>query len=113
MKSSMFSTIDASRLFALLRFGGAAGGILAIWTAIAGLAALAEPTSTVTIFGPQTALMQAIKTSDVQLLNAGRGFMIVQGRTSGFVGALYSAGAWAVLPGGIGACASANLLDQT
>ena len=105
----MFSTIDAPRSFAVLRFCGAAGGILAIWMVIAGFAALAEPTYTVTVFGPQAVLAQAIRASDVQLLNAGRGFVIVRGRTSGFVRALYSAGAWGVLPGGIGECGAASL----
>jgi hypothetical protein len=71
---------------------------------VAGLAALAEPTSTVTVFGPPAKLMQAIRSSDVELVNAGRGFLIVRGRTAGFVKSLYSAGAWAVLPGGIGGC---------
>jgi hypothetical protein len=108
MKSSMFLTIDVRRSFALLRFCGAAGGVLAVWAAIAGFAALAEPTATVTVFGPQATLTQVITTSDVQLLNAGRGFVIVRGRAAGFVRALYSAGAWAVLPGGIGACGAAN-----
>lgn len=101
MKSNMCSTIDAR---CVLRFSGAAAGILAIWAGIAGLAAFAEPTSTVTVFGPQSTLMQAIRSADVQILDAGQGFVIVRGRTSGFVGALYSGGAWAVLPGGIGAC---------
>jgi hypothetical protein len=106
----MFSTISARRLIAVLRFCGAAGGILVIWLVMAGLAAFAEPTSTVTVFGPQAVLAQAVKASDVQLLNAGRGFVIVRGRTNGFVRALYSAGAWGVLPGGIGECGAANLL---
>jgi hypothetical protein len=105
----MFSTISAHRTVAVLRFCGAAIGILSIWIVIAGFAALAEPTSTVTVFGPQAVLTQAVRTSDVQLLNAGRGFVIVRGRTGGFVRALYSAGAWGVLPGGIGECGAANL----
>jgi len=105
----MSSTIDRHRPFAVLRFCGAACGVLSIWMVVAGLAALTEPTSTVTVFGPQAQLMQAIRSSNVELLNAGRGFLIVRGRTAGFVRALYSAGAWAVLPGGIGACGSADL----
>jgi hypothetical protein len=109
MKSSMSSTIDAPRLFAVLRFCGAAVGVLAIWMLVAGLAALAEPTSTVSAFGPQAKLLQAVTSSDVELVNAGRGFMVVRGRSAGFVRTLYSAGAWAVLPGGIGACGAANL----
>jgi hypothetical protein len=109
----MSSTIDAPCPFAVLRFCGAAIGVLAIWILVAGLAALAEPTSTVTAFGPQAKLLQAVNTSDVELLNAGRGFMVVRGRTDGFVRALYSAGAWAVLPGGIGACGAANLSAKT
>ena len=87
--------------------------MLVIWMVVAGLAALAEPTSTVTVFGPQTRLMQAIRDSDVELVNAGRGFLIARGRTTGFVRALYSAGAWAVLPGGIGACGSADISGRT
>jgi hypothetical protein len=102
----MFSTIDARRSFTVLRFCGAAAGILGLWMVVAGLAAFAEPTSTVTIFGPQAALMRAASRSDVELLNAGRGFMIVRGHAAGFVRSLYVAGAWAVLPGGIGACGS-------
>jgi hypothetical protein len=113
MKSSMSSTIDRHRPFAVLRFCGAASGVLVIWMVVAGLAALTEPTSTVTVFGPQAKLIQAVQSSDVELLNAGRGFLIVHGRTAGFVRALYSAGAWAVFPGGIGACASADLSDRT
>jgi len=105
----MFSTIDAHRSFAVLRFCGAAMGILAIWMAIAGLGGLAEPTFTVTAFGPQGTLMRAISVADVQLLDAGRGFVVVRGGAAGFVRALYSAGAWAVLPSGIGACGAANL----
>jgi hypothetical protein len=100
----MFSTIDARRSFAVLRFCGAAGGILGLWMGVAGLAAFAEPTSTVTIFGPQAALIRAVSRSDVELLNAGHGFMIVRGHAAGFVKALYVAGVWTVLPGGIGAC---------
>jgi len=100
----MSSIIDRRRPFAALRFCGAACGVLVIWTVVAGLAALAEPSSTVTVFGPQAKLMQAIRSSDVELVDAGRGFLIVRGRTAGFVKSLYSAGAWAVLPGGIGGC---------
>jgi hypothetical protein len=113
MKSSMSSTIEASRPLAVARFFGAAIGVLAIWLFIAGVAALAEPTSTVTAFGPQANLLQAINASDVELLNAGRGFMVVRGRTAGFVRALYTGGAWAVLPGGIGACSAADLSAKT
>jgi hypothetical protein len=109
----MFSTIDPWRLFLILRFCGAAIGILAIWTFIAGLFALAEPTATVTLFGPQATLLQAVRTSDVEFLDAGRGYIIVRGRTPGFVRALYSAGSWVVLPGGIGACGAAGLPDRT
>ena len=109
----MSSTIDRQRPLAVLRFCGAACGVVVVWTVVAGLAALTEPTSTVTVFGPQAKLMQAIRSSDVDLLNAGPGFLMVRGRTAGFVGALYSAGAWAVLPGGIGACASADLSGRT
>jgi hypothetical protein len=103
----MSSIIDAPRPLAALRFCGAAGGVLVIWTVVAGLAALAEPTSTVTVFGPPAKLVQAIRISDVDLIDAGRGFLIVRGRTAGFVKTLYSAGAWAVLPGGIGGCGAA------
>jgi hypothetical protein len=99
----MSSTTDTRRWFAALRFCGAACGVLIIWMLVAGFAALAEPADTVTIFGPQAKLMQAVTGTDVQLINAGRGFMIVRGRSSGFVRALYAAGAWAVLPGGSGA----------
>src|ERR1700740_3092537 len=113
MKSSMSSTIDRHRPFAVLRFCGGACGGLVIWMVIAGLAALTEPTSTVTVFGPQAKLMQAIRGSDVEFLDAGRGFLIARGRTAGFVRALYSAGAWVVLPGGTGACASADLSGRT
>jgi hypothetical protein len=105
----MSSIIDAPRPCAVLRFCGAAIGVLAIWMLVAGLAAFAEPTSTVTAFGPQATLLQAVNSSDIELLNAGRGFMVVRGRTAGFVRTLYAAGAWAVLPGGIGACGAANL----
>jgi hypothetical protein len=108
----MSSTIDASGPYAVVRFLGAAIGVLVIWMFIAGLAALAEPTSTVTAFGPQAKLLQAVNTSDVDLLSAGRGFMVVRGRTNGFVRALYTAGAWAVLPGGIGACGASDLATK-
>ena len=109
----MSSTIDTPRPFAVLRFSGTAIGVLAIWMLVAGLAALAEPTSTVTAFGPQAKLLQAVHAADVELLDAGRGFMVVRGRTAGFVRTLYSAGAWAVLPGGIGECGAANLSAMT
>jgi hypothetical protein len=36
--------------------------------------------------------------------------MIVRGRSSGFVRALFAAGAWAVFPGGIGACGATGLV---
>jgi hypothetical protein len=113
MKSSMFSTIDTRRLLLILRFCGTASGILVIWMFIAGLFALAEPTATVTVFGPQPTLLQAVGASDVELLDAGRGYVIVRGRTGGFVRALYSAGSWVVLPGRIGACGAADLPDST
>jgi hypothetical protein len=109
----MSSTIDRHRPLAVLRFCGAACGVLLIWMVVAGLAALTEPTPTVTVFGPQAKLMQAIRSSDVELINAGPGFFIVRGRTAGFVKALYSTGAWVVFPGGIGACASAALSGRT
>jgi hypothetical protein len=113
MKSSMSSTIDASKALDVARFLGAAIGVLGIWMFVAGLAALAEPTSTVTAFGPQARLLRAVNAADVELVNAGRGFMVVRGRTNGFVKALYAAGAWAVIPGGIGACGAANLSAKT
>jgi hypothetical protein len=109
----MSSTIDEPRPFAVARFVGAVIGVLGIWMLIAGLAALAEPTSTVTAFGPQAKLLRAVNASDVELVNAGRGFMVLRGRTNGFVKALYAAGAWAVIPGGIGACGAANLSAKT
>jgi hypothetical protein len=105
----MSSTIDTRRWFAVLRFCGAAGFVLGVWLAIATLAAFAEPTATVTALGPRAKLLQAVKTSDVEFVNAGPGFIIVRGRTNGFVRALYAGGAWAVLPGGIGACGAADL----
>ena len=108
----MSSIIDRHRSFAVLRFCGAACGVLVIWMVVAGLAAFTEPTSTVTVFGPRDKLMQAIQSSDVEILDAGRGFLITRGRTVGFVKALYSSGAWAVLPGGIGACASAAFFGR-
>ena len=108
----MSSTIDTRRWFSVLRFCGAACGVLVIWLVVAGFAALAEPAATVTIFGPQAKLTQAVADTDVQLINAGRGFMIVRGRNSGFVRALYAAGAWAVLPGGIGACGAGGLVAR-
>lgn len=104
----MCSTINAHRLVAVLRFCGAAGGIFGVWMVLAALAALAEPTDRVTAFGPQANLMQAIGASDVRILNAGRGFVIVQGRTAGFVTRLYRAGAWVVFPGGLGACGASD-----
>jgi hypothetical protein len=108
----MSSTIDTRRWFPVLRFCGAACGVLLIWLLVAGFAALAEPADTVTIFGPQAELTRAVAGTDVQLINAGRGFMIVRGQSSGFVRALYAGGAWAVLPGGIGACGAAGLASR-
>jgi hypothetical protein len=110
--SSTIDTRNTRQWFAVLRFCGAACGVLVIWMVVAGFAALAEPADTVTIFGPEAKLTRAVAGTDVQLINAGRGFMIVRGRSSGFVRALYAAGAWAVLPGGIGACAAVGLVTR-
>ena len=92
------------------RWSFAAYGALAIliWFGSLAVAARAfEPTyAVIVIGGSRDAALASAKAADVAFLDASDGFITVAGRSRGFVGDLYAAGAWLVLPAGGGGCRS-------
>lgn len=80
----------------LLRHGGAA---LALWlAAIILLTAFLEPVRTVAVFGSEHRVLAALAGTDVRIISAGRGYLVVRGDEKGFVRRLYAQGALLVLP---------------
>jgi hypothetical protein len=79
--------------------------VLAAWSALAALATLAlEPTRTVAVFAPAPLSYAALAHANVRLVDAGNGFILVQGESKGFVRELYAGGGWVVLPAVTGGC---------
>lgn len=69
------------------------------------VARLLEPTAAVIVIGPGSRADAASAIdADVDLLDASTAFVIVAGRSRGFVKQLYAGGAWLVLPIGSGGC---------
>lgn len=85
-------------------------GACAVLVWFGGLAVVArafEPTAAVIVIaGSRAAALASARASDVALLDASDAFVTVAGRSEGFVGDLYAAGAWLVLPVGSGGCRS-------
>jgi hypothetical protein len=92
------------------RWSFAAYGAFAvlIWFGSLAVAARAfEPTDTVIVIAAsRDAALAAVKTADVAFVDTTNAFVTVAGRSRGFVGDLYAAGAWLVLPAGGGGCRS-------
>jgi hypothetical protein len=90
-----------------LRFVGLAFGVLAAWFALAALATLVlEPTRAVAVFAPASSSLPALVHANARILDAGAGFVVVQGEHKGFVRQLYAGGGWLVLPAMTGGCRS-------
>ena len=81
---------------------------LALLTWFGGLtvaARLFEPTTAVLVIGPgRDATIASVVAADVDLLDTSLSFLMVSGRSRGFVKQLYASGAWLVLPLGSGGC---------
>lgn len=81
---------------------------LALLTWFGGLTIAArvfEPTATVLVIGPgRDASIASAVAADVDLLDTSLSFLMVSGRSRGFVKQLYASGAWLVLPLGSGGC---------
>lgn len=84
--------------------------VLAIGIWFGGLAAavrIFEPTGgVIVIAGSRSAAIASVTAADVVLLDASGDLITVAGRSRGFVGELYAAGAWLVLPASGGGCRS-------
>jgi hypothetical protein len=106
-RSSMSTTTDA---ISLRRWSFVAYGALALTIWFAGLAFAArafEPTDAVIVIAPsKRAALAAVETADVAFLDVSDSFVMVAGRSKGFVKELYAAGAWLVLPATGGGCRS-------
>jgi hypothetical protein len=78
---------------------------LAAWVSLTALATVAlEPTRTVAVFAPASASFSALVQADARLVDAGNGFILVQGEHRGFVRELYAGGGWLVLPAPTSGC---------
>jgi hypothetical protein len=83
----------------------AAALTLAAWFSMAAFATLVlEPTRTVAVFAPASIAFSALTHADARLVDAGAGFILVQGGQKGFVRQLYAGGGWLVLPALTGGC---------
>ena len=64
-----------------------------------------EPTDVVIVIAAsRDAALASAKAADVAFLDVSDAFVVVAGRSEGFVSNLYAAGAWLVLPAGGGGC---------
>jgi hypothetical protein len=109
------STItEAPRSGAPLRPGKLAAIMLAVvagwFVAIGVLTYFVDLSPTVIVFGPEATTMAAMSRSDTLVLEGGPGFIIVQGRSRGFVRKLYSEGAWLVMPSDLDGCGFGSYL---
>jgi hypothetical protein len=88
------------RSHALTRWIGGVVLALGVWfTALIALTIAAEPTRMVVVFAPSRgAMMAAVASADVTLLNGSIRMLNVAGSSPGFVARLYASGAWLVLP---------------
>jgi hypothetical protein len=104
----MSTTTDRPRFATrAARFTGGAVLVMAIWFAgLATAAVMVEPTRSVVVFGPQQTTFRAVTSGSTRLVDAGTGFVVVNGDSKGFVRQLYAAGAWLVLPAISGGCRS-------
>jgi hypothetical protein len=88
-----------------VRFLGVASLVLAVWFSLAAVATLAlEPTRTVAVFAPPSSALSALVHANARLVDAGAGYILVQGEHTGFVRQLYAGGGWLVLPAMAGGC---------
>jgi len=93
----------------ITRIGRLLGGsvlALAAWAVLSIAAALSGAFPTVTVFGPQQALISAVGSSDVRIMRMGDRFAVLSGSGRAFVWNLYRGGAWLVLPGDVSGCLS-------
>jgi hypothetical protein len=77
---------------------------LTAWAVLSIVAALSGVFPTVTVFGPQHALVSAVGSSDVRIMQMGDRFAVLSGGGRAFVWNLYRGGAWLVLPGDVSGC---------
>jgi len=83
--------------------------VLAAWFGGVGLVTLlAEPTPAVAVFAPGESALRVAVASDVDLVDSGRGYMLVRSNRRGFVRDLYANGAWFVWPAVEGGCSSSS-----
>ncbi|CAN0395671.1 unnamed protein product, partial [Phaeothamnion confervicola] len=81
--------------------------LLAWFGSLTAAARLFEPTAAVLVIGPgRDAAIASAVAADVDLLDTSFSFLMVSGRSPGFVKRLYASGAWLVLPLGSGGCRS-------
>ena len=88
-----------------VRFLGMALLVLTVWFSLAAVVTLVlEPTRTVAVFAPPSSALSALVHADARLVDAGAGYILVQGQHAGFVRRLYAGGGWLVLPAMTGGC---------
>ncbi len=77
---------------------------LAVWfSGLAAITPLLEPTRDVLVFGPRSAIA-GLPSAGASLVDATSAWTRVRRAEAGFVGRLYGAGAWLVLPAFEGGC---------
>ncbi|MGZ5851220.1 MAG: hypothetical protein ACXWJH_01455 [Hyphomicrobium sp.] len=100
----------------LLRAGKLAAAAFAVvfawFVAVGVLTYFTEISPTVIVFGPQATTMGAMSRSDTRVLEAGPGFIVVQGSGRGFVRKLYAEGAWLVMPSNLDGCGLGSYLRE-
>jgi hypothetical protein len=82
----------------------AAIAVSAWFLALALLTVALEPSPTVAVFGPVRRVAAALDGTEMRIVGAGTGYLIVRGSSPGFVRTLYEHGAWLILPSDITGC---------
>lgn len=86
------------------RLAGIGGGVLALWFGgVIALTPALEPTRDVFVLA-RGEVLDHLHRIDASIVDASGAFVRLRGDGPGFVGRLYGAGAWLVLPAGSGGC---------
>src|SRR6476620_2728407 len=74
-----------------VRFLGMALLVLAVWFSVVAVSSKdKEPTRTVAVFAPPASALSALVHANARLVDAGAGYILVQGEHTGFVRQLYA-----------------------
>jgi hypothetical protein len=106
-------THPVSTPMALFAFARLCVGAFAAWLAIAAVITfIFEPVPDALVVGGRTHMADLLAGSDTRIVDVKPGYMLVRGMEKGFVRALYSNGAWLVLPATPGGCLDLEALRK-